>query len=195
MELYSFFGQQFSKYGHSFLFYEVCTTNNKSLFLQIHLLKLRHDIRMAAVMLQVILSFFAEYSEKRLYTSAKTYKKYFVCNDYCVAFHNDRTSFMSNCKFHIIILGNVDELLKKLDTFCFIYQHVDCLHTLFKHRFSGKIIAESGQVFDNVEDEQYFNEGKQGSGQNAEHCKKETLAEKSLKAFIQLLAGDKNNTD
>ena len=102
---------------------------------------------------------------------------------------------MSNCKFHIILLGNVDELLKDLDTFCFTYQHADCLHTLFKHRFSGKVIAESGQVFDNVEDEQYFSHGKQESRQNAEHCKKETLAEKSQKAFIQLLAGDKNNAD
>ena len=57
---------------------------------------------------------------------------------------------MSNCKFLIIPLGNVEELLKKLDTFCFTYQHVDYLYTLFKFRFSGKVIAKSGQLFDNV---------------------------------------------
>ena len=27
-----------------------------------------------------------------------------------------------------------------MDTFCFTYQHVDCLYTLFKYRFSGKIM-------------------------------------------------------
>ena len=38
-----------------------------------------------------------------------------------------------------------------LNTFCFTYQHVDCLYTLFKYRFSGKVVAKRGQVFDNVQ--------------------------------------------
>ena len=38
--------------------------------------------------------------------------------------------FLSACKYHIILLGNVEEVLRKLDTFCFIYQHVDCLYTI-----------------------------------------------------------------
>ena len=106
---------------------------------------------MADVMLQAVPSFFAEYSEKCLVISSNTYKKYVVCNYYCVSFHNKKTCFVSNCKFHIILLGNVEELLNNLDLFCFTYQHVDCLYTLFKYRFSGKVIAKSGQVFDNVQ--------------------------------------------
>ena len=102
-------------------------------------------------MLQVIPTFFVECSEKILFISANTYKKNIVCNDYCVAFHNDKTCSVSFCKFHIILLGIVHELLKKLDTFCFTYQHVDCLHRFFKYRFSGKWIAKSGQVFDNLQ--------------------------------------------
>ena len=112
---------------------------------------------MAAIMLEAIPSFFAEYSEKSLFFCATTYEKYIVCNDYCVASHNDKTCFVPNCKFHIILLGNVQELLKKLDTFCFTYQHVDCLYTLFKYRFSGKVFAKSGQVFDNVQRAVDFN--------------------------------------
>ena len=96
-------------------------------------------------------SFFAEYSEKCLFVFSNTYKKYIVCNDFCVAFQNDKTCFVSNWKFHISLLGNVEEVLKKLNTFCFTYQHVDCLYTLFMYRFSGKFIAKSGQVFDNVQ--------------------------------------------
>ena len=38
-----------------------------------------------------------------------------------------------------------------MDAFCSTYQHVDCLYTLFKYRFSGKLIAKSGNVFDNVQ--------------------------------------------
>ena len=59
--------------------------------------------------------------------------------------------FLPACKYHIILLGNVEELLKKLDIFCFTYQHVDCLYTLLKYRLGGKNIATKGQVFDNVQ--------------------------------------------
>ena len=112
---------------------------------------------MAAIMLQSIPSFYAKLSEKRLIISATTYEKYIVCKDYCIAHHNERRIFLPACNNHIVLLGNVQELLKNLDSFCFTYQHVDCLYTLFKYRFSGKVIAKSGQVFDNVEQAVDFN--------------------------------------
>ena len=59
--------------------------------------------------------------------------------------------FPPNCRYHIILIGNIKELLKKLDAFCFNYQHVQCLYTLFKYRFSGKIVVRSGQLFDNLQ--------------------------------------------
>ena len=61
-----------------------------------------------------------------------------------------------------MLLGNVQELLKKLDTFCSTYQHVDCLYTFFKYRFSGKVFAKSGQVFDNVQRAIDFNHRNKG---------------------------------
>ena len=56
--------------------------------------------------------------------------------------------FQPNCRYHIILIGNIKELLQKLDAFCFNYQHVDCLYTLFKYRFNGKIVIKIGQLFD-----------------------------------------------
>ena len=56
---------------------------------------------------------------------------------------------------------NYSEMLK-LDTFCFTYQHVDCLSTLSKYRFSGKVFAKSGQVFDNVQRAVDFNHRNKG---------------------------------
>ena len=102
-------------------------------------------------MLQTIPGFYAKISEKSLFISAITYEKYIVCKDYCIAHHNKKTSFLPACKYHIVLLEKVQELLKKLDIFCFTYQHVDCLYTLFKCRFRGKVIAKSGHVFANVQ--------------------------------------------
>ena len=150
---------------------------------------------MAAIMLQTIPSFYAKISEKSLFISATTYEKYIVCKDYCIAHHDDKTCFLPSCKYHIILLGNVQELLKKLDTFCFTYQHVDCLYTLFKYRFSGKVFAKSGQVFDNVQRAVDFNQRNKGVERMPSIAKKRLLRKKIQKAFVQLLSKDKNNTN
>ena len=98
---------------------------------------------MAAKRLQTIPSLYAKISEENLFNSANRYEKYIVCKDLCIAHHDDKTCLLSACKFKIILPRNVQELLKKLDFFCFTYQHVDCLYTLSKYRFSGKVIAKS----------------------------------------------------
>ena len=117
---------------------------------------------MAAIILQTIPSFYAKISEKSLFISATTFEKCIVCKDYCIAHNDDKTCFLPACNYHIILLGNVEELLKKLDTFCFTYQHVDCLYTLFRYRFSGKFFAKGGQVFDNVQRAVDFNHRNKG---------------------------------
>ena len=131
---------------------------------------------------------------KKSFFSANTYEKYIVCTDYCIAHNDNKTCFLPSCEYHIILPGNVGELLKKLDTFCFTYQHVDCLYTLFKYRFSGKVIAKSGQVFDNVQRAVDFNHRNKGVDRMPSIAKK-NLEEKVQKAFIQLLSTDKNNAE
>ena len=136
---------------------------------------------MAATMLQTIPSFYAKISEKNLFISATTYEKYIVCKDYCIAHHNKKTCFLPACKNHIVLLGNVQELLKKLDTFCFTYKHVDCLYTLFKCRFSGKVIAKSGQLFDNVQRAVDYNHRNKGVNRMPSIAKKRLLRKKYKK--------------
>ena len=48
---------------------------------------------MAAVMLQVIPSFFPEFLENFFEFLQTLTKKYIVCNENCVAFHNDKSCF------------------------------------------------------------------------------------------------------
>ena len=139
---------------------------------------------MAAIMLQTIPSFYAKISEKSLFISATTNEKYIVCKDYCIAHHNEKTCFLAACKYLIVLLGNVQELLKKLDTFCFTYQHVDCLYTFFKYRFSGKFIAKSGKVFDNVQRAVDFNRRNKGVDRMPSIAEKRLLRKKYKKTFV-----------
>ena len=113
---------------------------------------------MAAVMVQVIPSFYTIYSKNRLFISANTYEKFIVSKDYCIVRHDDKMCFLPKCRYHILLIGNIKELLQKLDAFCFNYQHVDCLYTLLKYRFSDKIVLNSGQLFDNLQKAVHFSE-------------------------------------
>ena len=142
---------------------------------------------MAAILIQTIPSFYTKNSEKRLFISANTYEKHIVCKDYCIANHDDKTCSLPACKNHIILLGNVEELLKKLETICFNSQRVDCLNTLFKYRFSGKVIAKSGQVFDNLQRAVDFNRRNKGVDRMPSIAKKrQVLGLKVQKQFNQL---------
>ena len=136
---------------------------------------------MATIMLQAIPSFYTKLSEKSLFFSANTYEKYIVCKDYCIAHHDDKTCFSPSCKYLTILLGNVEERLKKLDTFCFTYQHVDCLYTSFTYRFSGKVIEKRGQVFDNVQRAVDFNQRNKGVDRMPSIAKKKLLRKKYKK--------------
>ena len=136
---------------------------------------------MAAIMLQTIPSFYTKFSENSLFISATTFKKYIVCKDYCIAHHNDKSCFLPACKYHNVRYGNLQELLKKLNTFSFTCQHVDCLYTLFKYRFSGKIIAKIGQVFDNMQRAVDFIHGNKGVDRMPSIAKKILLRKKYKK--------------
>ena len=115
---------------------------------------------MAAVMMQVVPRFYSVYSTKSVHICANTYEKYLVSKDYCVAQHEDSMCTVPNCNYHILLIAEKDknDLMQKLDTFCFTYQLVDCLYTLFKYRFDGKIVTKNGQVFDNIERAVRFNQ-------------------------------------
>ena len=133
---------------------------------------------MAAVILQVIPSFYTNYSKNNLFISANTYEKYIVSKEYCIARHNDKMCFLPKCRYHIILIGNIKELLQKLDAFCFNYQLVDCLYTLFKYRFSGKIALKSGQLFDNLQRAVHFNQQNRGVDRMPRIAKKRLLRKK-----------------
>ena len=145
---------------------------------------LRTGGKMAAVMLQVVPSFYTNYSKNSLFVSANTYEKYIVSKEYSIASHDDMMCFLPNCRYHIILIGNIKELQQKLDTFCFNYQHVDCLYTLFKYRFSGKIVLKSGQLFDILQRALHFNQQNRGVDRMPSIAKKRLLRKKFKKHLL-----------
>ena len=140
---------------------------------------------MAAVLLEVIPSFQTSYSKNSLFISANTYGKYIKSKEYCIAGHDDKMCFLPNCRYHIIILiGNIKELLQKLEAFFFNYQHVDCLYTLFKYRLNGKIVFKSGQLFDYLQRAVHFNQQNRGVERMPSIAKKRLLRKKNKKHLL-----------
>ena len=141
---------------------------------------------MAAVMLQVIPSFFQKFFETSLFISTDDYEKFLVCPDYCVAVHDPAFCYLKNCKFHLLLIADKDlkDLLVKLDRVCFTYQHVDCFYTLFKFRFGGKVLEKNGEIFDSVERTVSFNKLKKGVDKMPSIAKKRLLRKKFKKHML-----------
>ena len=111
-------------------------------------------------------------------------KSFFVSKEYCFARRDDKMCFLLQCRFHIVLIGNIKELLQKLYAFCFNYQHVDCLYTLFKYRFIGKIVIKSGQVFDNLQRAVHFKQQNRGVQRMPSIGKKRLLRKKYKKHLL-----------
>ena len=139
---------------------------------------------MAAVMLQVIPSLYTSYSKNSLFISANTFEKYIVSKEYRIAGHDDKMFLLPNRRYHIILIGNIKEMLQKLDAFCFNYQHVDCLYTVFKYRFNSIIDIKSGQLFDYLQRANHFNQQNRGVERMPSIAKKRLLRKKYKKHLL-----------
>ena len=139
---------------------------------------------MAAVMLQEIPSFYTKYSKNSFLISANTYEEYIVSKENCIARHDDKMFFLPFCRYHIIQIGDFKEVLQKLDAFCFHYHHVDCLGTLFKYRFFGKIVVKREKMFDNVHIAVHFNQQNTRMVRMTRIAKKRHLSEKDKKHLL-----------
>ena len=150
-----------------------------------HLCLLLHRVQMAGAILQVVPSFYKDYSDLSLFICTNSFnQKFIVSPDYCVAHHDKSFCFVPNCRYHILLVGDVQTMLQKVDALCFTYQHVDCLYTLFKYRFSGNIIAKNGDVFDKLVFAVQFNQRHKGLDRMPSIAKKRLLRKKYKKHLL-----------
>ena len=70
--------------------------------------------RVIGVMLQVIPSFWAKFSEKSLFDFPSTLENHSVSGDNCIAHHDDKMCFLALCRTQFILLGDIEELPQKL---------------------------------------------------------------------------------
>ena len=68
-------------------------------------------------------SFYANFSQNSLSVSANTYEKNIVRKNSYVAHHDDKLFFLPKCRYHFVLIGGIDELLREMDAFCSTYQH------------------------------------------------------------------------
>ena len=139
---------------------------------------------MAAVMLQVIPSFYTNYSKNSLFICANTYENFIVSKEYRIARHDEKMCFLFNCRYDNFLVGNIEDLLQKLAVFCFNYQQVDCLYTIFKYRFSGKIVVKCWKLFDNLQRAVHFNQQNRGVDRMTSIAKKRLLRKKYKKYLL-----------
>ena len=131
-------------------------------------------------------------SKKQLLRFCKHIWKTTVIKKYRIARHDDKICFLPNCRYHILLIGNIKELRKKLDAFCFNYQHVDCLYTIFKYRCSGKFVVKRGQLFDNMQRAVFLNHQNRGVDRMPRISKKRLLRKKYRKHLFSSFQKNKS---
>ena len=115
-----------------------------------------------------------------------------MSEEYCNIHRDDKMCFLPICRYHIILIGNIKELLQKLDALCFDYQHFDCLYTLLKYRFSGKVVVKSGQLFDKLQRAVQFNQQNRGVDRMPSIAKRRFLRKKYGKHLFSSLQQTKS---
>ena len=135
----------------------------------------------------VIPSHHTSFSKNSFFICVKTFEKNFVSKEHCIAHHDDKMLFLPNCRYHKNLIGNLKECLQKLDAFCFNDQHVDCLYTLFKYRFSSKTVLKRRQLFDNLQRVVHFNQQNRGVERMPSIVKKRVLRIKYKKHLLSSL--------
>ena len=139
---------------------------------------------MASELLKVIPGFYAKYLANKLFISAITYEIIFMSKEYCIAHHDAKIRFSPNSRYRICLLGNVEEFLQKVQPLCFTYQHVDCLYTLFKCRFSGNFVVTGYQKLHNVQRAVYFKQRNRRVNKMPSIAKTKLLRKNDRKHFL-----------
>ena len=138
-------------------------------------------------MCQALPSFYSDYNSKSMSISVSNefYEKYIVTQDYCVSTHESFCS-LGNCKFHITLIGtSLSQILQRLDKYQYIYQEIDCLYTLYKHRFFSSIVTSNGKVFNQLSCEVQHYLRRKGAENNTKRIKETTHSEKVRKTLSE----------
>ena len=129
--------------------------------------------QMAIAMLQEIPFFFHKKTKKNFFRKSNSNTVSIKNSRFN---HDDKTCFLSKCRYHKLITGDIDSSPEKLDSVCLTHKHVDCPDLLVKHRFFNKIVVKSIRLFNTELEAVYSNQWRR-IGQKSWHLKIEILSE------------------
>ena len=116
------------------------------------ILSKNHSSQWLLLCVKLFPAFIQIIDKKSLFISVSNdfYEKYIVTHDYCVSTHKSLCS-LENCKFHLVLIGiSLSQIFQRLDKYVYTYQVIDCLYTLFKHRFYSTIVTSSREMFNQL---------------------------------------------
>ena len=99
-------------------------------------------------------------SETQIFYKKFKKQSFYFCNhlqiyigsgEYCIASHDEKLCFLNNCRYHIILMRDIKDLLQKLHALCCDYQYVECLCTLSSTDPMVKFFTKTGQFFDIIQ--------------------------------------------
>ena len=109
-------------FNKSFFHFGSCVQKTLSFFLFFSVSFVQKTIQQSdtSCNIQNILGFYANFSKNTHFISANT-KGFFWANSTALPTLMSRCNLFSKCGYHILLLGDVEELLQKLDALCFTY--------------------------------------------------------------------------
>ena len=86
---------------------------------------------------------FMQMIQKTVFTIQQTATK-IKGKEYCFVHHDNIPCLLTDCRYHILMQSNVEELLRRLVKMSLTYLNVDYLYTIFMYQSSRKTIFNSG---------------------------------------------------
>ena len=132
----------------------------------------------------MIACFYEKFPKNSIFIPANKYEEYIVSKDYFIAHHDDKTALYPIGDTALFQQALLKSLIRKLGAFPLKYQYVGCLYTLFKFRFSHKIVSKSRRVSDIAHRAVDFNQESRGMDRNPIMAKERLLRKKYKKHLL-----------
>ena len=96
-------------------------------------------------------SFYSDHNNKTFFFLFRTiFTKKYRTQDYCVSTY-DSFCFLEKRKFNLILIGtSLIQFFQRSDKYLYIYQHIDCLYTLYKHRVYSSSVTSRREVLNQL---------------------------------------------
>ena len=107
---------------------------------------------MAGAMMNMLPNYFNVYINNALFLYLDCdYSKYITTEEYAVSQHDSTFCRYDDCKYHVILIGDVEKILQQLQSHRFHYLWGDCFYAICKFLiFNGKQVIRVGGVIDEV---------------------------------------------